>query len=211
MYCVCGGERRSACWGETGHKSCRPPLGFSLPPTVAVPVLSGRRKPRLSSADQTGLKFDRPVEKHGVTSRRNTGPLINLRGQQLLYLEPGKGLRWVFTGVEWRGLPVPCPQCPLDTAGEPEAGLRTAKPSLNHLGTQLEGPVPLLCRVLVSSCFLCSWSFPSPSTGGTARLPSEHSTLNLKCFVKLCQALRWSPGHENVPFPHFQNNPFHFQ
>ncbi|KAM9594354.1 uncharacterized protein ACIBXB_018609 isoform 1-T1 [Morphnus guianensis] len=26
-----------------------------------------------------GLKFDRPVEKHGVTSRRDTSPLINLR------------------------------------------------------------------------------------------------------------------------------------
>lgn len=176
MYCVCGGERRSACWGETGHKSCRPPLGFSLPPTAAVLVLSGRRKPRLSSADQTGLKFDRPVEKHGVTSRRNTGPLINLRGQQLLYLEPGKGLRWVFTGVEWRGLPVPCPQCPLDTAGEPEAGIRIAKPSLNHLGTQLEGPVPLrhLCAVSwFPAVFFASGVFPRPPQEGQLGSPQN--------------------------------------
>ncbi|XP_063212937.1 uncharacterized protein LOC134525736 [Chroicocephalus ridibundus] len=65
--------------GRNRHKSCRPPLSASPSSAAAVLVLSGRREPRLSSADQTRLKFDRPVEKHGVTSRRDTGPPIHLR------------------------------------------------------------------------------------------------------------------------------------
>lgn len=56
--------------------------------------------------------------------------------------------------------------------------------------------VALVCRVLVSSCFLCSWSFSSPSSAVTARLSPKCSTSNLKCFVKLCQALG---GREGSP------------
>lgn len=47
----------------------------------------------------------------------------------------------------------------------------------------------LVRLVWISSGFFCSWSFPSPSPAGTARLPPERSSSNLKCFVKLCQAL----------------------
>lgn len=63
------------------------------------------------------------------------------------------------------------------SAGAPEPGWRTGTAAaLVHL-------------VWISSGFFCSWSFPSPSPAGTARLPPERSSSNLKCFVKLCQAL----------------------
>jgi len=61
---------------EGSHKSSPLPRPGAVWQARAPSVIGG----------SDGLKFDRPVEKRGVTSRRDTNPLINLQGQWLLYL-----------------------------------------------------------------------------------------------------------------------------
>lgn len=66
MYCACRRAGEEPAINPQIHKSCGPGL-----------AVIGR---------SDGLTLDRPVEKHGVTSHRDTSPLINLPGQWLLYL-----------------------------------------------------------------------------------------------------------------------------
>lgn len=125
--------------------------------------------------------------------------------------------------MEQRGLPVPHPRScctplpPPDPTGAAGTGLRSTKIKLksalepswrvwSHCGTG--------APCLDSSCFLCSWSFSSPSPAETAQLPPKHSMSNLKCFVKLCQALEereGGPQGKNILFLQFPNNISHLQ
>lgn len=89
---------------------------------------------------------------------------------------------------------------------KPKLALKPSWRVWSHCGTGA------LC--LDSSCFLFSWSFSLPSPAETAQLPPKHSTSNLKCFVKLCQALEEreeGPQGKSILFLQFPNNISHLQ
>lgn len=121
--------------------------------------------------------------------------------------------------MEQHGLPAPhptaaafpCTPLPaLGTAGAAGVGLRATKPSPN----QHWSPAPTNAPCLDSSCLLCSWSSSFPSPAEPAQLPPKHSTSNLKCLVKLCQALEereGGPQGKNILFLQFQSTSSHFQ